>query len=144
MTGGAGMPKIYRGMKQEQGKPALGAAATTLGARVPNDIEADAGGLVHPGTGGMSVAPSLQNLPNFRVPKRLHSIFPAAQGRNELFVWSMGIGVFRDGPLTESLNLRLDPTDPRHGFVEPAVTMSLNDYQNALWATQSEWSIDEE
>ena len=137
------MPKIYRGMKQEQGKPALGAAATTLGARVPNDIEADAGGLVHPGTGGMSVSPTLRTLPYFCVPERLQMIYPRARGRNDLAVWSMGTGDFAEGSVTENLNLRPDPANTKHGLVEPASSMTLDDYQNALAATQEAWILDE-
>ena len=138
------MPKIYRGMKQEQGKPALGTTATTLGVRVPADIEADANGLVHPGTGGMSVSPSLQDLPGFRVPTRLQAVFPAAEGKDDLFIWSLEIDGFVNGPLTDKLNLRVDPSDSKHGFVEPTVSMSLSDYLNALQMMQDDWSVDEE
>ena len=137
------MPKIYRGMKQDQGKPALGPTPMTLGARVPEDIYADASGLVYPGIGGMSVSPSLLTLPYFRVSKRLRALRPDATGSNELCVWSMGVGNFADGFLTAQLQLRLDPDNEKHGFVEPAVSMSLDEYQNALISTRDLWTIDE-
>jgi len=55
-------------MKDDGGKPAIGPTARTLGAR-PGDIEVDAEGMVHPGTGGMSVSPgSPRNLPVHRRP----------------------------------------------------------------------------
>lgn len=137
------MPKIYRGMKQEQDKPALGPTAQTLGARVPEDIAPDAAGMVHPGTGGMSVAPSLADLPSFRVPARLHKLYPKASGKSDLFVWSMGVGEFAEEPIGDQLCLRFDPANGKHGFIEPVGSMSLNDYQNALTATQDQWAIDE-
>ncbi len=137
------MPKIYRGMKQDQGRLALGPTAQTLGARVPEDIEADAAGMVRPGTGGMSVSPSLRDLPYFRVPKRLRALHSTATGSNDLFVWSMGTGDFVGEPVNNQLCLRLDPDDGKHGFVEPAKGMSSNEYQNALTATQDQWAVDE-
>jgi hypothetical protein len=56
----------------------------------------------------------------------------------------MGEGPFEAGPVASHLQLRLDPKNDRHGFVEPAARMSLDDYQDALGATQAQWSIDEE
>jgi hypothetical protein len=137
------MPKIYRGMKQDQGKPAIGTTGVTLGIRVPVDIEADANGLVHAGTGGMSVSPTLLDLPKHRVPTRLQTIYPAASGNDNLCVWSLGSGEFFSGAIAEHLRLRLDPVKAKHGFVEPSASMSLEQYQHALQSTQDGWIIDE-
>ena len=137
------MPRIYRGMKQDQGKPAIAPTATTLGVRVPTDIEADANGLVHAETGGMSVSPTLLDLRKHRVPGRLQTIYPAASGNDDLYVWSLGSGEFVGGAVTEQLRLRLDPIKATHGFVEPSGTMPLKQYQDALQATQDDWILDE-
>jgi hypothetical protein len=55
------MPKIYRTMLADGGKPKVGSASKLLGVRfAPNpraDIPVDEHGNVHPETGGMSVAP---------------------------------------------------------------------------------------
>ena len=58
-------------MLPEGDHPKLGASARTLGVRVPRDIEPDQNGDVQPGSRGMSVAPSLRDLPVEWVPKRL-------------------------------------------------------------------------
>ena len=41
------------------------------------------------------------------------------------------------------LQLRPDPNDSQHGFVEPANVMSLDSYRDAIAATQSLWQVDE-
>jgi hypothetical protein len=138
------MPKIYRGMKKENGKPALGASATTLGVRIPDDIRPDADDRVRPGTGGMSVSPSLRTLPLHRIPARLRERVPKARGNNDLFVWSMGEGTFACGAVATGLLLRVDPSNDNHGFVEPDTIMELSEYQRSLYTTQDAWSIDEE
>ena len=137
------MPEIYRAMREDKGKPAIGASATTLGVRVPTDIAPDAAGHIHPGTGGMSVSPSLADLPPHRIPRRLRHLVPDASGKDELRVWSVGNGPFVAGAVATGLKLRPDPRDPGHGFVEPDVVMALGDYQDALGRTQHHWSVDE-
>jgi hypothetical protein len=136
------MPRIYRSMEGDNQKPRLGASATTLGVRPEVDIPVDAG-TVHPGTGGMSVSPSLQELPPHRIPERLRSFVPNARGKNTLIVWRMGDGAFAAGPVAERLQLRPDPAGTSHGFVEPEVRMSLSEYQEALHATRDLWEVDE-
>jgi hypothetical protein len=138
------MPKVYRVMQEENGKPMLGESATTLGARVPGDIRPDAARRVRPGIGGMSVSPSLRDLPIHRIPRRLQHLVPDAQGKDSNFVWIMGEGAFTASPVAGGLQLRLDPKNRRHGFVEPDAEMHLDDYSSALRATRSMWSIDEE
>src|SRR5579862_9016360 len=133
------MPKIYRVMKKEDGRPALGESATTLGVRVAStisDIPVDADGRVQPGTGGMSVSPSLRDLPYRLIPRRLRRLVPRAVGNDSLFVWSMGGGAFADGAIAPGLQLRVDPKNENHGFVEPNALMTLEEYQFALSATR--------
>jgi hypothetical protein len=129
-------------MKQDaDGKPALGRSATTLGVRVPMDIAPDAGGMVYPGTGGMSVAPDLRQLPPQRVPRRLRHLVPRAAGKESWFVW-----VHREGPFTASpvaTGLVLLPDRPGHATVQPDQPMTLDDYEKALAATRDQWTIDE-
>ena len=140
------MPKIYRVMKKDGERPMIGSSATTLGVRVPADIRPDASGDVHPGTGGMSVSPSLRSLrslPARLIPTRLRQIIPGAAGSNSLFVWSMGERPFASGAVTDQLDLRPDPNNSNHGFVEPGSVMELEVYEKALAATQGTWRIDE-
>src|SRR5437762_184390 len=101
------MPKIYRVMKSEDGRPALGSSATTLGIRIGIDIHPERDGRVGPGNGGMSVSPSLDDLPVWLVPERLRGRVWGARGRNTLFVWSMGDGPFVSNPVAEGLQLRI-------------------------------------
>jgi hypothetical protein len=143
------MPKVYRAMREAEGKPALG--PRDLGVRTPPDsnadISPDAAGMVSPGTGGMSVSPSIVDLPLHRIPKRLRPLLQPhgldATGKDDLHVWSMGEGTFVDGPVAGELMLRLDPRKSSHGFVEPDRVMALNDYEDALKVTRDQWRVDE-
>lgn len=136
------MPRIYRVMKPEtEEKPAVGRSATSLGVRIPQDIQPDENGLVEPGQGGMSVSPSLQDLPDFLVPERLEYLVPGASGRDKHRVWRMGEGDFTASAVSADLSLR--PDKPGHGLVEPASRMTLTEYENALAATQKQWLVDE-
>jgi hypothetical protein len=136
------MPKIYRSMKREDGKPAIGNNATSLGVRVPQDIDPDAAGDVHPGPHGMSVSPSVDRLPMMFIPRRLSERFPKAVGSNNLHIWEMGEGPWVAGGVAPALGLVPDPLKAdRHGFVSPNLIMSLADYRAALAATQGTWSL---
>ena len=100
-------------------------------------------GHVQPNEGGASVSPSPETLPTHRVPRRLRDKyperFPDARGTNTLHCWAMGEGAFVAGPLTDLLVLRLDPDLPNHGFVEPALRMPTEQYQEALAVTRPSW-----
>src|SRR5687768_12944498 len=131
------MPKVYRSMYEDDGSPRVG-AGSTLGVRLPGgphkpDILPDEAGCVRPGTGGMSVAPSLEALlrdvPTY-VPKRLRklaqqpgiseelrALCSRAAGTNSLRVWSTGTEPFEDAPVGSELFLHVDRPD--HGCVEP-------------------------
>jgi hypothetical protein len=131
-------------MLQDGNKPMIGASAKTLGVRVEGDkpdVSVDEAGNVKPATGGMSVAPTLRDLPYYRVPKRLKHIVPGATGSNLFACWRMGDGNFADGEISEGLQLRVDRAE--HGMVEPSSTMSLRDYQGRLHGTQDQWVRDE-
>lgn len=131
-------------MRADEGFPEIGDVAGALGVRVPTDIRPDSTGQVRPGSGGMSVSPSLQCLPARLVPERLRELVPGAIGRNDQHVWAMGEGSFMNGPLTTDLVLRRDPKKASHGFVEPSQQMSLEEYRAAISGTRKLWTIDEE
>ena len=139
------MPLIYRSMSADGDKPLIGASADALGVRVPpahrSDIVPDASGFVSFGTGGMSVAPAWRDLPLHRIPSRLRDLVQGARGKNSLCCWKMGEGEFAAGSVAARLLLRLE--NARHGLVEPAQKMSLDDYQADLAATRDQWVRDE-
>ena len=142
------MPKIFRSMLEDGGKPKVGSASKMLGVRVapntPPDIPVDGNGDVHPKSGGMSVAPDWRKLPDHLIPRRLKQFIPRARGRDDLVCWRLGDLDFLDGQPIGLLVLRVDParTD-KHGFVEPASLMSIVDYQCALASTRDDWIPDE-
>ena len=142
------MPKIFRSMLAENGKPKVGSASKMLGVRVPPnpepDLPVDGNGDVHPKSGGMSVVPDWRSLPDFLIPKRLRALRPDASGSNNLVCWSLGDGAFDEVDLTEKLRLRPDPDDPAgHGFVEPNHTMTVQRFQESLAETRDQWIKDE-
>jgi hypothetical protein len=146
------MPRVWRGMRMADGRPEVGRAAYLLGVRVGpvpgNDID-EKDGRVQPGTGGMSVAPSVEALPSHRIPRRLREKyperFPDADGSNRLHCWLMGDGDFAAGPLARDLVLRPDPKRPdKHGFVEPEREMPAAEYDAAIAETREQWSRWEE
>ena len=142
------MPKIYRTMLADGGKPKVGSESKMLGVRIAPtpqaDIPVDEQGVVYPQTGGMSVAPEWRKLPYFLVPKRLRALRPDARGSNQLACWTLGQGAFKQGDLSDNLVLRPDPNGlARHGLVEPKVEMSIETFQEALAKTRDRWVIDE-
>lgn len=136
------MPTVFRVMKVENGKPKVGTLFGELGVRPNKDIPVNSDGTVDPLTGGLSVGASLYELPPAVVPKRLNHIVQGANGNRSHRVWRLDTGPYEEGLLTEQLNVRIEPD--RHGFVEPATTMPLDTYQEALAGTCDDWQIDEE
>lgn len=122
-----------------------GSDARMLGVRVPVDIQVDENGIVHPHTGGMSVAPRPADLPPHRIPRRLRGQpgMAAAVGSDTLRIWRFGDGEFVQSKVQEKLQLRIDGRDRRHGLVEPDAIMQLSEFSAALAATQPAWKIDE-
>src|SRR5262245_5119252 len=94
-------------MTREGDHPKIGPTARALGVRVPRDIPV-ADGLVSPGTGGMSVAPSWRELPPWRIPRRLNHLAPGAAGNDTDACWRMGEGPFEAGVVADRLVLRPD------------------------------------
>lgn len=139
------MPKIVRAMKEMDGKPMLGDSKATLGVvfegNNPDVIPTEAGDIA-PGTGGMSVAPSIAQLPTHRIPERLKPYYKDATGKNHYVCWSLGKGEFEDGMITDELVLRVDrPLE--HGLIEPNILMTKGLFQDAVAATRDLWINDE-
>jgi hypothetical protein len=101
-----------------------------LGVRPNVDIPVAPSGSVHPGTGGMSVAPDTpRNLPR-------HRRLPEYGGTGKDPVWGI-----QEKAL--GANLRYVPDDvltPTHGVIEPATIMTLAAYQQALEKTAPYWT----
>ena len=139
------MPRIYRSMLEENGKPMTEQGANRLGVRVHTenpDVIPDANGFLYPGGGGMSVVPSPRRLLPHQIPERLLAIFPNARGKKpNLRVWKMETGPFAAGSVADHLSLRLESS--LHGVVEPSEQMLLESYETALAATRDAWVIDE-
>lgn len=136
------MPRVYRLMKREADRPKIGDAAMCLGVR-PGEVPVNPAGFVGPGTGGLSVYDALRSIPAGMLPKRLRSLIPGAVNSNNLTVWALGEGPFAEGPIADEFVLRIDPDDPKHGFIEPRDIMPLGEYQSALARTVDSWAVDE-
>jgi hypothetical protein len=122
--------KIFRAMSRAlDGGPICGSGPCMLGVRVPLDIAPDEAGNVHPGRGGMSVTPD----DPARLPPHLRPISLGGLGKLPVFAIEVG----RLGPHARH---RPDPRRPtRHGFVEPAISMSLSSFRTALATTRAAW-----
>src|SRR5205085_802621 len=95
------------------------------------------GWLRSPKTGGMSVAPNWRDLPPHRIPRRLNNLVPKATGNDRLVCWTLGNLQFIEGAIAIELFLRT--ANPRHGLIEPSISMSFKTYTDALTATQDLW-----
>ena len=138
------MPRVYRSMERDGNRPRIGHSARTLGVRVEGgtiDIVVDRHGKVYPGEGGMSVAPHWRSLPPHRIPRRLRPKSNEARGSNELYCWRLGDGAFENGEITSRLFHRV--TSATHGVIEPAIAMSLVNFEASVANTQQDWIIDE-
>jgi hypothetical protein len=119
-TGG---PSVGAGKRLLGCVPDLGAAPPDPNQRP--DI-AVVGGLVRPGTGGMSVAPgSPYNLPRHRKP-------PQLGGFAKDSVWELDEADL--GP-----DLRFVADSPSHGTIQPIGEMTIDEYQAALARTATKW-----
>lgn len=125
------MTMLFRGMKEDpDGLPRVERTARGLGVREDIDIPVDGSGYCSPREGGMSVAhDTLQNLPAHRRP-------PEHGGTGPDPVWELD-----ETDLPSSLVYREDEDLAGHGFIEPAFTMDLADYEDAIAATRSSWRI---
>jgi hypothetical protein len=118
-------------------RPLIADHASALGIRPGIDLPVEAGDLVKPGTGGMSVSPTIVDLPNHKVPKSLRAIYPSARGSDDMICWVLEGTNWGDVKINDELSLRCDR--PTHGMIEPRIDMDLGIYRNALAATQSIW-----
>ncbi len=131
------MPLMFRAMRQDaDGLPLVGPSASTLGVRPGIDIDVDHHDQVILNHKGMSVSPSWQDMPLFRIPKRL-----GGQGKNNTFCYKRGSLPFRQTPF--ALGLELLPDSPTHGVVRPRKVVPLAQFEADLAATREEWQIDE-
>ena len=51
----------------------------------------------------------------------------------------MGSGPFVDSPFHAKLDLRVDPKNSLHGYIEPDAPMPVADYQQAIADTRDQW-----
>lgn len=124
------MPQLFRSMQDDgTGAPAVGPSARRLGVRPGRDVPATHPlDWVYPGGGGLSVSPHTpMNIHRHRRPRSLQGI-----GKDP--VWQID-----SATLPPNLTYRADPNSTAHGFIEPAVPMTLGDFQAALAASQSLW-----
>lgn len=124
------MTQLYRAMREvQEEKPEVAPTSRALGARPGIDVPAVAADdLIRPGEGGASVSPDDPlNLPSFRRP-------PEFKGTGRDPVWSLSLA-----DLGPDLTYRPDPTNPGHGFLEPARPMTFAEYQRALAQTCDLW-----
>lgn len=143
----ADWPKMYRTMlwttsSAEGPLPLIGTDRDMLGVVVSMDVHPDEEGRIEPCGEGLSVAPSLQDLPSFLVPERLRHRRRGARGRKDVKVFRAGATTFRQTTVGE--RLELVPTSKTHGVVQPRCRTLVDDYQADLAATQPWWMVDEE
>jgi hypothetical protein len=112
---------VFRAIKRDtDGRPWLSnLVARGLGVRPDHDISPDEEGVVHPYTGGTSVSTSPDALPPFL--------------RDEP-VWAL-----ETADLPGYLRPREDPDREGHVFIEPAYSMDLGDFQDAIAETRDLW-----
>lgn len=129
------MAQVFRPMKRDaNGFPRVGNTATGLGVRVPKDIDVEAG-MVKLNEKGMSVRPSVADIPLEFLPKRLD---PAGLGENANHVFRYGEGPFEQCPFAPGLELV--PDRPDHGVVKPTAVVSLEQYRKDIADTRSQWT----
>ncbi len=121
------MRQLFRGMKTDGAYPLVEQTARGLGVRVGTDVSPDSAGYVHPGHGGMSVAPDDPfNLQQHRRP-------PAYGGTGADTVWVIG-----QDQLVARLTFRADGIT--HGLIEPVASTDLSAYRSALAETRENWA----
>jgi hypothetical protein len=128
------MPTVFRAMKREDdGLPRVANSATGLGARDPKDADV-VNGIVQVGDKGMSVNPSVGDIPLEFLPPRID---PAGWGANSNRMFRYGEGPFVQALLTPALELL--PDGPDHGVVRPVAVVTLAQYRQDIVATRNGW-----
>lgn len=117
------------------GLPVVGDGPRMLGVRVPPsepaDVRPGADGRVAPGAGGMSVTAD----DPFAMPRHLRP----AQFRGTLAPGRGEVCVLDRATVEPPLALRAD--GPPHHLVEPDRPLPIEEFQGALRATRSQWSV---
>jgi hypothetical protein len=129
---------LYRAMTPaKDGLPSVGRSARALGVRIEGDfadIVPDDRGIVHPESGGMSVAPSsVWNVPNSRRPRGMGNGSTGPAGDAVFVISELAV-------TTDVLAVRADPVTPKeHALVHPSVPVLLVRYEAALADTRNQW-----
>lgn len=134
------VPLVFRIMKKDN-DDLPNVSPRGLGVRRGIDIELDARDYVIMNGKGMSVAPSWRDINILRIPKRLRSKVPGAQGSNNTYCFRYGDGPFRQGEFAAGLTL--EPDSPKHGNVAPQAVVPISTYESDLAATRRDWLLDE-
>lgn len=140
------MALVFRTMIHDAGgRPQIGDRPNQLGVCVSAqgvreaDILPGQDQLCHPGTGGMSVAPTIADLGFARIPKRLAQAFPGARANDNRTIFRRGEGTWT-GAASFAPQLALVPDSATHANVEPAVALSIPSLQAAIAATEPDWT----
>ena len=136
------MPRIFRAMVEDGQVPMIGHTdGAMLGVRECDVTIVE--GLVQPKRGGMSVSPTIADLPPHLIPKRLRAKYPDARRgttKPDTLPWRFGAGAFEAGPLCDKLVLTPDLEAVGHGYVETDLPMPLQEHRAAVEATQPSWT----
>lgn len=120
-------------------RPKVGTTFGCLGARIPRDIQPDVEAHVNRCKKGLSVAPSLEDIGVFMVPKKYAHLLEGAKGEDALSVWVFSGKEFKDTAIAPKLYLEC--TSTTHGVIGPSERMHVDLYQRALADTQDKWEI---
>jgi len=130
--------------------PRIANDANSLGVRIlaetdgeHSDIAVDPDGNVHPGREGMSVSPSIEQLPLHKIPRfasQFRNESRRPKGNNKVICWSAGQGRFVDAPFTERIFVMTSPRgSENHGVLSPVAAVSLEQYRADLNETLPMW-----
>lgn len=122
---------VFRAMREDSSRaPVVGSGFAHLGVRVcgvnrTGDVRPDKNNRVLPGGGGMSVY--------LRAESMIGSLKPRSMGGEGRYpLWEIGLDRF---PSTTKIGTVRDD----HTTIEPASAMLIDDFQDALGSTRSDW-----
>ena len=134
------MPLVFRVMKKDPDDlPTV--RSTSLGIRPGIDVDLDPQNNVVVNGKGMSAVPNWRDINVLRLPKRLRSILPGADGSNNTFCFRTGDGTFAKGAFANGLTL--EPDSAVHGNIAPAQSANVTTYESDIAATRPDWQVDE-
>jgi hypothetical protein len=126
--------------------PLVGAKSKCLGVRPAGhfaDIDLNEAGLVILNQKGMSVSQDWRTLKPHLIPQELDDGLNGASGKGmAVFVHGQGTGAFAEGVVANGLEMCFKNGTTIAGNVCPTVSVSLEQYQDDLAATQTSWVID--